>query len=69
MNRILLGIRGMERLEQSEKIMSALRKMEGVDEVKTADKGQLEVEYDANKLTVMDLIRTVREQGFLAGML
>lgn len=69
MNRVLLGIRGMDRNEQAEKIVLALRKMEGVTIAKTADKGQLEVEYDDEKLTVMDLIRTVREQGFLAGML
>jgi len=69
MNRVLLGVRGLERGDQVEKVSNALRRMEGVDSVKPADTGQLEVEYDPFKLTVMDLIRTVREQGFLAGML
>ena len=59
----------MERVEQSEKVMTALRRIEGIGNIKPGDKGQLEVEYDPYKLTVMDLIRTVREQGFLAGML
>jgi len=27
------------------------------------------VAYDPQSLTVMDLIRTIREEGFLAGML
>jgi copper chaperone len=68
-NRVLLGIRGMERSEQTEKVMVALRRIDGVGNIRPGDMGQLEVEYDPYKLTVMDLIRTVREQGFLAGML
>lgn len=69
MNRVLLGVRGMERPEQIEKVSGAIRKLEGVQSVQPADTGQLEVEYDPQQLTVMDLIRVVREQGFLAGML
>jgi copper chaperone len=69
MNRVLLGVRGMERPEQVAKVSGAIRKLEGVHSVQPADKGQLEVEYDPQQLTVMDLIRVVREQGFLAGML
>ena len=69
MNRVLLGIRGMERSEQADKVMTALRRIDGVGSIRPGDMGQLEVEYDPYKLTVMDLIRTVREQGFLAGML
>lgn len=69
MNRVLLGVRGLERPEQVEKVRSALLKVDGVGVVKGAEPGQLEVEYDPAKLTVMDLIRSVREQGFLAGML
>jgi copper chaperone len=69
MTRVLLGIRGLEKPDQADKISSALKKIPGVQTVKPGDKGQIEVEYDAQKLTVMDLIRTVREQGFLAGML
>lgn len=69
MNRVLLGVRGMERPEQIEKVSAAIKKLEGVQRVQPADTGQLEVEYDPQQLTVMDLIRVVREQGFLAGML
>ncbi|MBF6595991.1 MAG: heavy-metal-associated domain-containing protein [Thermaceae bacterium] len=69
MNRVLLGVRGLERSEQIEKVTAALRKVDGVSSVKLGEPGQLEVEYDPFKLTVMDLIRSVREQGFLAGML
>lgn len=69
MNRVLLGVRGMERPEQIEKVSSAIKKLEGVQSVQPADTGQLEIEYDPHQLTVMDLIRVVREQGFLAGML
>jgi len=59
----------MERPEQIEKVSSAIRKLEGVQGVQPTEIGQLEVEYDPHRLTVMDLIRVVREQGFLAGML
>jgi hypothetical protein len=52
-----------------EKIVIALSKLEGVGKAVATSLGQVEVEYDAHRLTVMDLIRTVREQGFLAGML
>lgn len=69
MNRVLLGVRGLERPEQIEKLSAALKKIDGVETISPADAGQLEIEYDPYKLTVMDLIRTVREQGFLAGML
>ena len=33
------------------------------------DDGQIEVHYDPSLHTVMDLIREIRQQGFLAGML
>ncbi|MCS7057646.1 MAG: heavy-metal-associated domain-containing protein [Meiothermus sp.] len=69
MNRVLLGVRGMERPDQVEKVSKALQRLEGVGEVRPAEVGQLEVAYDPQRLTVMDLIRAVREQGFLAGML
>ncbi|WP_276956113.1 heavy-metal-associated domain-containing protein [Allomeiothermus silvanus] len=69
MNRVLIGVRGVEQKEQMEKIVLALSKLEGVGKAVATSLGQVEVEYDAHRLTVMDLIRTVREQGFLAGML
>lgn len=69
MNRTLLGVRGLETPEQNEKLITALKLLPGVRAARAADKGQLEVEYDPVELTIMDLIRTIREQGFLAGML
>ncbi|RIH93179.1 hypothetical protein Mgrana_00806 [Meiothermus granaticius NBRC 107808] len=66
---MLLGVRGLEHPEQIEKVTAALQQVDGVGSVKPGEPGQLEVEYDPFKLTVMDLIRSVREQGFLAGML
>lgn len=69
MNRVLLGVRGMEKPEQVAKVSNAIMRLEGVQSVHPVDVGQLEVEYDPQRLTVMDLIRVVREQGFLAGML
>jgi copper chaperone len=69
MNRVLIGIRGVELPEQMEKILVALRALEGVQRADQATLGQVEVEYDPYRLTVMDLIRSIREQGFLAGML
>ena len=40
-----------------------------VSEATTPETGQVEVRYDGSQATVMDLIRAVRSQGFLAGML
>jgi copper chaperone len=40
-----------------------------VQEVNSPHPDQIEIHYDEGAATVMDLIRTVRGQGFLAGML
>jgi copper chaperone CopZ len=69
MNRVLLGIRGAETEEQMREVLSALKNLEGVARAETEQLGQVVVEYDPHRLTVMDLIRAVRERGFLAGML
>lgn len=69
MNRVLIGVRGITEAEQMNKVVSALRKMQGVSKADSFTLGQVEVEYDPQAMTVMDLLRTVREQGFLAGML
>ena len=69
MNRVLLGVRGLETPEQTEKVLRALRSLEGVIKVEPGQPGQILVEYDPHRLTVMDLIRAIREEGFLAGML
>ncbi len=65
--RVLMGVRGMNR-EAGERVAGALRQIPGVVKV-TPDEGQIEVHYDPSQLTNMDLIRTIRQQGFLAGMI
>jgi copper chaperone len=68
-NRVMLGIQGVESYGQMETVTEALNKQKGVSKVEVQQIGQVLVEYDPQRLTVMDLIRTVREAGFLAGML
>ncbi|GHF57144.1 hypothetical protein HNQ07_003749 [Deinococcus metalli] len=65
--RVLLGVRGMSR-DAGRTVAAALLATPGVQRA-TPDEGQIEVYYDATELTVMDLVRRVRAQGFLAGML
>ncbi|AWN22439.1 heavy-metal-associated domain-containing protein [Deinococcus irradiatisoli] len=65
--RVLIGVRGMDK-EAGERISAALLQLEGVSQAQP-DQGQIAVQYDPSALTVMDLLRSVRKQGFLAGML
>ncbi len=51
------------------KVTAALKSIKGMGEINNPHPGQLEVNYDPAQITVMDLLRTVRGQGFLAGML
>ncbi|GAB5602746.1 hypothetical protein FJNA_12710 [Thermus sp. FJN-A] len=69
MSRVMIGIRGEPTPEGMERILTALKRLEGVAGAQATGPSQLEVEYDPQALTVMDLIRTIREEGFLAGML
>ncbi|AEV16657.1 MAG: heavy-metal-associated domain-containing protein [Thermus sp.] len=69
MNRVLIGIRGEPTPEGMERILKALRGLEGVEQAEPTGPAQVLVAYDPQALTVMDLIRTIREEGFLAGML
>ena len=69
MNRVLISIRGEPTPEGMERILKALKRLEGVAEVQATGPAQVLVAYDPQSLTVMDLIRTIREEGFLAGML
>ena len=69
MNRVLIGIRGEPTPEGMERILKALEGLEGVSQAQATGPAQVLVEYDPQTLTVMDLIRTLREEGFLAGML
>ena len=65
--RTLIGVRGMDRAAGL-RVAETLLAMDGV--LKAApDDGQIEVHYDPSLHTVMDLIRAIRQQGFLAGML
>jgi copper chaperone len=68
MNRVLLGVRGLEDAASIEKVLEVLRKIKGVEQVTNPHPGQVEVVYDSS-LTVMDFIRAIRSVGFLAGML
>ncbi len=65
--RVLLGVRGMSR-DAGQTVAAALAVLPGVSKA-TPDDGQIEVHYDPTQLTIMDLVRAVRGQGFLAGML
>ena len=65
--RVLLGVRGLTR-DSGERVAQHLRSLPGVAQA-TPDEGQIEVHYDPSLHTVMDLVRAVRSQGFLAGML
>lgn len=65
--RVLLGVRGMNR-EAGERVSATLLALPGVSRA-TPDDGQIEVHYDPSQHMVMDLVRAVRSQGFLAGML
>ena len=69
MNRVPIGIRGEPTPEGMERILKALKRLEGVAEVQATGPAQVLVAYDPQSLTVMDLIRIIREEGFLAGML
>jgi len=69
MNRVMLGIQGVENFAQMNKVTEALSKQQGVLKTEVQQLGQVMVEYDPHRLTVMDLIRAIREEGFLAGML
>ncbi|GGR78539.1 heavy-metal-associated domain-containing protein [Deinococcus sedimenti] len=65
--RVLLGVRGMSR-DAGITVAEALSAIPGIVKA-TPDEGQLEVHYDPSQLTVMDIVRAIRRQGFLAGMI
>ena len=65
--RVLIGVRGMDK-EAGERISAALLEVSGVAQA-TPDQGSIAVQYDPSAMTVMDLLRAIRRQGFLAGML
>jgi copper chaperone len=65
--RTLIGVRGMDR-EAGLRVAASLLTLQGIVKA-SPDDGQIEVHYDPSQHTVMDLIRAIRQQGFLAGML
>lgn len=69
MTRVLLGVRGLDGEASARRVMDALGAVKGVGGVNQPHPGQVEVSYDPAVATIMDLIRAVRGQGFLAGML
>lgn len=65
--RTLMEVRGLTPAS-GQKVAAALLALDGVTRA-TPDGTQIEVHYDPSLLTVMDLLREIRKQGFLAGML
>lgn len=68
MARVLLGVHGMDTEAAAERVKRTLREVRGVSSVEARIDGQAAVEYDDAEVTVMDLIRSLRQIGFLAGM-
>ena len=64
----MLGVRGMDNISATEVVSEVLQAVRGVHTVEAGNDGQAMVEYDSSELTVMDLIRALRQRGFLAGM-
>lgn len=54
--------------EAADKVEQTLLAVPGVDKVEVGTSEQATVEYDDSEVTIMDLIRTLRRVGFLAGM-
>ena len=68
MARVFLGVKGMTTHEGASKVKETLMGVDGVQRVDAGLDQQAAVEYDETELTVMDLIRTLRRQGIMAGM-
>lgn len=67
-DRALLTVRGLDNEPAKAKVLAALQAVPGVVEARAAGDGQVLVRYDGGDVTVMDLIRTLRRLGFVAGM-
>jgi hypothetical protein len=68
LQRVLLGVRGMDTPDAAALVRETLAALHGVQLVEAGTDHQALVEYDATETTVMDLIRSLRRLGFLAGM-
>lgn len=67
LTRTLLAVPGLTGSD-GERVCQALLKVDGIGRT-SSEPGQIEVHYDTGTLTVMDLIRQVRNHGYLAGMM
>ena len=68
MARVLLGVRGMNSEAAAQKVKQTLLALDGVQSVDAGTDQQAAVTYDDSAATTMDLIRALRQLGFLAGM-
>lgn len=68
MTRVMLGVKNMTQKDEVESVKQTLMAVEGVGAVSAGLDGQASVEYDAASLTIMDLLRALRKEGFVAGM-
>ncbi len=66
--RVLLGVRGLDGDDDRRRVHQALAATPGVLDVGAGDAGLVEVRYDDTETTVMEMIRTLRRLGYLAGM-
>lgn len=66
--RVLLGVRGMDHPSARARVESTLRSVPGVLSAEATADAQVAVVYDDSEVTIMDLIRSLRRLGFLAGM-
>ncbi len=68
MARVLLGIKDLKGQSEVDRVKKTLLIISGVKSVSAGLDGQASVEYDGDELTIMDLIRALRKEGFVSGM-
>ncbi|MCA9840153.1 MAG: hypothetical protein KC422_24800 [Trueperaceae bacterium] len=68
MARVLLGIKDINKQSDVDIVKRVLLTMHGVQSVQAGMDGQAAVEYNGDELTIMDLLRALRREGFVAGM-
>lgn len=68
MARVLLGIKDVKRQADVDIVKRVLLTMHGVKSVQAGLDGQAAVEYDGDELTIMELLRALRREGYVAGM-
>jgi hypothetical protein len=68
LDRAVLSVRGLDTDAARAKVLATLRAVPGVVSAEPHGPDQALVTYDGGETTVMDLIRSLRKLGFLAGM-